>query len=42
VIRIAAYNSERDFNLYIVPPLGCAWMQETLGRVGNYCADGVE
>jgi hypothetical protein len=42
VIRIAAYNSERDFNLYITPPLGCAWMQENLGRLGNYCADGVE
>jgi 4-amino-4-deoxy-L-arabinose transferase-like glycosyltransferase len=42
VIRVAAYKRERDFNLYVVPPLGCAWMQKSLGRIGNYCADGLE
>jgi 4-amino-4-deoxy-L-arabinose transferase-like glycosyltransferase len=42
VIRVQAYNRERDFNLYIVPPLGCAWMQENLGQLGNYCSERIE
>lgn len=42
VIRIAAYNSERDFNLYVTPPLGCAWMQRYLERTGNFCADRLQ
>ncbi|MCS6871969.1 MAG: hypothetical protein NZ571_10980 [Anaerolineae bacterium] len=42
VIRVEAYNRERDFNLYVVPPLGCAWMQQYLGRTGNYCSRNIQ
>ncbi|MFQ3536364.1 MAG: hypothetical protein SNJ58_10850 [Aggregatilineales bacterium] len=42
VMRVEAYNRERDFNLYIVPPLGCAWMEQYLQRVSSHCRQVIE
>lgn len=42
VLRIKAYNRDRDFNLYVAPPLGCAWLQQYLERTGSFCAESAE
>ncbi len=42
VLRVEAYNRDRDFNLYIAPPLGCAWLQQYLERTGSFCAERAE
>ncbi|MCE7948911.1 MAG: hypothetical protein DYG88_15930 [Chloroflexi bacterium CFX4] len=42
VIHIPAFKPDRDFNLYVTPPLGCEWVQQYLEQVSSYCADGIE
>ncbi len=36
-MHVSAYKPERDFDLYIVPPVGCDWVKEHVGRLPVSC-----
>jgi len=38
LIKVPAYNSTRDFNIYIAPPPGCDWITTNVGIVPQACA----
>ncbi len=38
VIKVASFKPSRDFLMYVVPPVGCHWMQTTIGEVPASCA----
>jgi hypothetical protein len=37
VIPYQSFKPERDFQVYVAPPVGCAWMLENLSALGEGC-----
>ncbi|MCC7446031.1 MAG: hypothetical protein IT324_01380 [Anaerolineae bacterium] len=38
VIKVPSFKPSRDFLMYTVPPVGCAWMQTNIGESPASCA----
>jgi hypothetical protein len=36
-IQVKAFKPERDFVLYLVPPVGCDWLRQNVGRLPDSC-----